>query len=75
MRRVAGQLGVEAMSLYRHVADRAALLEGLADRLAAEIGPARHRRLGGRAARLSPATCGRSRGTIPRRSRWSARRR
>ena len=39
MRRVAGQLGVEAMSLYRHVADRAALLEGLADRLAAEIGP------------------------------------
>lgn len=39
MRRVAGQLGVEAMSLYRHVADRAALLEGLADRLAAEIEP------------------------------------
>jgi len=39
MRGVAGQLGVEAMSLYRHVADRAALLEGLADRLAAEIEP------------------------------------
>jgi AcrR family transcriptional regulator len=37
MRRLAAQLGVEAMSLYRHVADRAALLEGLADRLAAEI--------------------------------------
>jgi AcrR family transcriptional regulator len=39
MRRVGGELGVEAMSLYRHVADRAALLEGLADRLAAEIEP------------------------------------
>ena len=39
MRRLAGQLGVEAMSLYRHVADRAALLEGLADHLAAEIEP------------------------------------
>jgi AcrR family transcriptional regulator len=37
MRRLGGELGVEAMSLYRHVADRAALLEGLADRLAAEI--------------------------------------
>lgn len=39
MRRLGGELGVEAMSLYRHVADRAALLEGLADRLAAEIEP------------------------------------
>jgi TetR/AcrR family transcriptional regulator, tetracycline repressor protein len=39
MRRLAAQLGVEAMSLYRHVADRAALLEGLADQLAAEIAP------------------------------------
>jgi len=38
MRRLGGELGVEAMSLYRHVADRAALLDGLADRLAAEIG-------------------------------------
>ena len=39
MRRLAAQLGVEAMSLYRHVADRAALLAALADRLAAEIEP------------------------------------
>ena len=39
MRRLGGELGVEAMSLYRHVADRAALLEGLADRLAAEVEP------------------------------------
>jgi len=37
MRRVGGELGVEAMSLYRHVADRAALLEGLADQLASEV--------------------------------------
>jgi len=37
MRRLAGELGVEAMSLYRHVADRATLLEDLADRLAGEI--------------------------------------
>jgi AcrR family transcriptional regulator len=37
MRRLAGELGVEAMSLYRHVADRAALLEGLADRLTSEV--------------------------------------
>jgi AcrR family transcriptional regulator len=39
MRALGGELGVEAMSLYRHVADRAALLEGLADALAAEIEP------------------------------------
>jgi AcrR family transcriptional regulator len=39
MRRLGGELGVEAMSLYRHVADRSALLEALADRLAAEIEP------------------------------------
>jgi AcrR family transcriptional regulator len=39
MRALGGELGVEAMSLYRHVADRAALLEGLADRLTAEIEP------------------------------------
>ncbi len=39
MRRLGAELGVEAMSLYRHVADRAALLEGLADLLASEIEP------------------------------------
>jgi len=39
MRRVGGELGVEAMSLYRHVEDRAAMLEGLADLLATEIQP------------------------------------
>ena len=37
MRRLGSELGVEAMSLYRHVADRAALLEALAEQLAAEI--------------------------------------
>jgi len=37
MRRLGGELGVEAMSLYRHVASREALLDALADRLAAEI--------------------------------------
>jgi AcrR family transcriptional regulator len=37
MRRLGAELGVEAMSLYRHVADRAALLEALAEHLAAEI--------------------------------------
>jgi len=37
MRRLGEELGVEAMSLYRHVADRAALLDALADHLAAEI--------------------------------------
>ena len=35
--RLAGELGVEAMSLYRHVPSRAALLDGLAARLTAEI--------------------------------------
>jgi AcrR family transcriptional regulator len=37
MRRLGAELGVEAMSLYRHIADRAALLDGLADQLAGEI--------------------------------------
>jgi AcrR family transcriptional regulator len=40
MRRLGSELGVEAMSLYRHFADRAALLEALADRLASELEPA-----------------------------------
>lgn len=39
MRRLGGELGVEAMSLYRHVPSRDALLDALADRLAAEIEP------------------------------------
>jgi AcrR family transcriptional regulator len=39
MRRLGGELGVEAMSLYRHVADRAALIRALADHLLAEIEP------------------------------------
>ncbi|MGH2850334.1 MAG: TetR family transcriptional regulator, partial [Solirubrobacteraceae bacterium] len=37
MRRLGAELGVEAMSLYRHIADRAALLEALAEHLASEI--------------------------------------
>ncbi len=37
MRTVAGKLGVEAMSLYRHVADKQDLLLGVADLVVAEI--------------------------------------
>jgi len=37
MRRLGSELGVEAMSLYRHVADRAALIRALADHLLSEI--------------------------------------
>lgn len=39
MRRLGAELGVEAMSLYRHVASRDALLDAVADRIAAEIEP------------------------------------
>ena len=39
MRRLGAELGVEAMSLYRHLASRAELLDGVAARLAAEIEP------------------------------------
>lgn len=37
MRRLAAELGVEAMSLYYHVPGKAALLEGLAERVLAEV--------------------------------------
>jgi AcrR family transcriptional regulator len=37
MRRLGGELGVEAMSIYRHVPSRRALLDAIADGLAAEI--------------------------------------
>jgi AcrR family transcriptional regulator len=39
MRRLGGELGVEAMSLYRHLPSRRALLDAVADGLAAEIEP------------------------------------
>jgi len=39
MRALASELGVEAMSLYRHVNGRAALLDGLAEQLMSEIEP------------------------------------
>ena len=39
MRRLGGELGVEAMSLYRHLPSRLALLDAVADGLAAEIEP------------------------------------
>ena len=39
MRRLGAELGVEAMSLYRHLASRAELLDGVAALLAAEIEP------------------------------------
>lgn len=37
MRRLAGELGVEAMSLYHHVANKDALLDGMVDRVYAEV--------------------------------------
>jgi AcrR family transcriptional regulator len=37
MRRLGSELGVEAMSLYRHVANKQALLDGVAEQLMAEI--------------------------------------
>ena len=37
MRRVAEDLGAEAMSLYYHVASKEALLDGIADAVVAEI--------------------------------------
>jgi TetR/AcrR family transcriptional regulator, tetracycline repressor protein len=40
MRAVAGELGVEAMSLYWHVASKDALLDGVVERLLAEVEPA-----------------------------------
>jgi AcrR family transcriptional regulator len=42
MRRLGATLGVEAMSLYRHVRDRAELLAAIAERLAGEIGRRPH---------------------------------
>jgi AcrR family transcriptional regulator len=40
MRRLGQELGIEAMSLYHHVADKEAILGGLVDLLVAEIAPA-----------------------------------
>ena len=40
MRRIADDLGVEAMSLYNHVANKAAILDGLVEAVLAELGPA-----------------------------------
>jgi AcrR family transcriptional regulator len=37
MRRLGTELGVEAMSLYKHVANKAALLDGMIDRVHSEI--------------------------------------
>lgn len=37
MRRLGAELGVEAMSLYRHVPTKAALLDGLVERMLAEL--------------------------------------
>jgi AcrR family transcriptional regulator len=39
MRRLGADLGVEAMSLYRHVPNRRALLDAIAEQLATEIEP------------------------------------
>ena len=37
MRRVAGELGVQAMSLYNHVASKDALLDGMLERVLGEV--------------------------------------
>jgi AcrR family transcriptional regulator len=39
MRRLGQELGVEAMSLYRHVANKDAILDGIVDLVVAEIAP------------------------------------
>lgn len=41
MRRVGEELGVEAMSLYNHVANKAAILDGIFETVLAELPPAR----------------------------------
>lgn len=41
MRRVGEELGVEAMSLYRHVENKAAILDGLFEAILAELPPAK----------------------------------
>ncbi len=38
MRKLGGELGVEAMSLYNHVADKSELLDGMVDLVFSEIG-------------------------------------
>ena len=69
MRRLATQLGVEAMSLYNHVANKEDIVDGLVDIVFGEIDvPARGRSTGrppcagarSRSARRSTATAGRS---------------
>lgn len=40
MRRLGAELGVEAMSLYKHVANKDALLDGIIERLWSEVGAA-----------------------------------
>ena len=70
MRRLGGELGVEAMSLYRHVADRAALLEGLADQLSSEVERRAASVTGPTPCAAWPATCGRSRAATRQPSGW-----
>ena len=68
MRKLAKELGVEAMSLYNHVADKGDLLDGMVDLVFAEIEPPRPTATGrrpcasgpSRRARPSAATAGRS---------------
>ena len=72
MRRLGAELGVEAMSLYRHVASRGALLDAIAerpggrDRAAGATAP-----IGPRRCAPSPASFARSPAATPRRSRSS----
>ena len=65
MRKLAKELGVEAMSLYRHVANKEDLLDGLVDLVFAEIEPPARRdwRAAMRARAARPARrCGVTRG-------------
>ena len=60
MRRLGEELGVEAMSLYKHVANKDDLLDGMVDLVFAEIElPARRTRTGGRRCARGPSRRGR----------------
>jgi AcrR family transcriptional regulator len=67
MRKLAAALGVEAMSLYNHVASKDDLLDGMIDLVFAEIGPP-PADVGWKAAMHRRATCARA---VLRRHTWA----
>ena len=72
MRRLGQALGVEAMSLYKHVADKEAILDGIADLVTEEMGSPRRTSPGARpsaGARSRPTR--RSAATPGRAPSWS----